>query len=196
MSTTDDPCDCRSAVVPAVKRPVLDDDVAWLQHHLAVVELEADGSIQDDVEVRPGGRVHRSSRPEVARRRRCGIHRAAPSCRANVAECLRRGSERHRPCPTKTWKRPPALPYAMANASSSLTTAERPRSSCPVTSLRTTPSPCRPQQTPHIVPGPASSRHRQRPCRSAGSGDQEGRERDACRLGLPREHAGSSAPVA
>jgi hypothetical protein len=49
---------CRSTVVPAVKRPVQDDNVAWMQDHLAVVELESDCAVQDDVEVRRGCCVH------------------------------------------------------------------------------------------------------------------------------------------
>ena len=40
--------------------------------------------------------------------------------------------------PHTTWKTPPAPPYSTAYASSSLTTPERPRSSCPVTTRRTT----------------------------------------------------------
>ena len=51
-----------AAVVPAVHRAVEDDDVAGVQRDLAVVELEADGALEHDVEVRRRAGVHAGTR--------------------------------------------------------------------------------------------------------------------------------------
>jgi len=53
-----DPCRGQSPVMPAVNSAVLDNDVSRIEDDLPSVQLKTYGSLQDDVEVQGGGRVH------------------------------------------------------------------------------------------------------------------------------------------